>query len=75
MIGVDPTGQGRGLGSALISHTLARADAEEMPAYLDATSERSVPLYERHGFEVTEEFHLPKGGPPLWRMWRDPQPR
>lgn len=32
-------------------------------------------VYERHGFEVTEEFRLPKGGPPLWRMWREPQPR
>jgi len=75
MVGVEPAGQGRGLGSALIAHTLDRADAEGMPAYLDATTYRSVGLYERHGFEVTEEFRLPKGGPPLWRMWRDPQPR
>ncbi len=72
MIGVDPAGQGRGLGSALIAHGLERADAEGMPAYLDATTERSARLYERHGFQVTEEFRLPKGGPPLWRMWRDP---
>jgi len=20
-----------------------------------------------------EEFRLPEGGPPLWRMWRDPR--
>jgi hypothetical protein len=29
-------------------------------------------LYERHDFEVTEEFELPDG-PPLWRMWREPR--
>ena len=34
---------------------------------------RSRDLYMRHGFEVTEEFRLPDEGPPLWRMWREPQ--
>ena len=43
-----------------------------MPAYLNAGSPRSRDLYLRHGFEVTEEFRLPEGGPPLWRMWREP---
>ena len=71
MIGVEPSGQGRGHGSALLAHTLARCDAEGSPAYLDATTERSIGLYERHGFEVTEEVRLPKGGPPFWRMWRE----
>ncbi len=33
---------------------------------------RSRALYERHGFEVTGEFNLPSGGPPLWQMWREP---
>jgi len=73
MLGVVPAAHGRGLGSALLAHTLERCDAEGMPAYLDATTERSRALYERHGFEVTGEFRLPKGGPPLWRMWREPR--
>lgn len=72
MMGVDPAVQGRGLGSALLAHTLARCDEEGSPAYLEATTERSRALYERHGFEVTEEVGLPKGGPPFWRMWREP---
>jgi hypothetical protein len=44
-----------------------------MPAYLNAGSARSRDLYARHGFEVMEQFELPDGGPPLWRMWREPQ--
>ena len=52
---------------------LARCDRERMPAYLNAGSWRSRDLYLRHGFQVIEEFSLPDDGPPLWRMWRDPQ--
>ena len=71
-LGVEPEWQGRGLGSALMQPVLARCDAERMPAYLNAGSPRSRDLYLRHGFKVTEEFRLPDGGPPLWRMWREP---
>jgi hypothetical protein len=51
---------------------LDRCDAEKVPAYLEATSPRNRALYERHGFEVTEEFTLGPESPPLWRMWRPP---
>jgi GNAT superfamily N-acetyltransferase len=69
-IAVAPGGQGRGAGSALLAPVLERADAERMPAYLNAGSPRSRDLYLRHGFEVVSELRLPFGGPPLWRMWR-----
>jgi GNAT superfamily N-acetyltransferase len=72
-LGVQPEWQGRGLGSALMRPILERCDRERMPAYLNAGSPRSRDLYLRHGFEVTEEFRLPEGGPPLWRMWREPR--
>ena len=71
-IGVEPAGQGRGLGSALLAPMLARCDREGRGAYLNAGSPRSRHLYERHGFTVRSEFRLPFGGPPLWRMWREP---
>jgi GNAT superfamily N-acetyltransferase len=71
-LGVDPEWQGRGLGTALMGPMLKRSDREGVPAYLEATSARSRALYERNGFRVTEELRLPDG-PPLWRMWRDPQ--
>ncbi|MFZ5670039.1 MAG: GNAT family N-acetyltransferase [Pseudomonadota bacterium] len=52
MVGVDPSRQGQGLGAALLKEGLARCDAEGLPAYLESSSPRNVPLYERHGFEV-----------------------
>jgi GNAT superfamily N-acetyltransferase len=71
-VGVEPPWQGRGLGTALMRPVLDRCDGENVPAYLEASSPRNRVLYERHGFEVTEEFSLGPGSPPLWRMWRAP---
>jgi GNAT superfamily N-acetyltransferase len=52
LIGVDPTSQGRGYGSALLRHALVQVDRDSAPAYLESSNPRNVPLYERHGFEV-----------------------
>jgi GNAT superfamily N-acetyltransferase len=72
VLGVEPEAQGRGFGSALMQPILERCDRERLPAYLESSKRRNVVLYERHGFRVVEELRLPKDGPPLWRMWRDP---
>jgi GNAT superfamily N-acetyltransferase len=72
VLGVEPASQGRGLGSALMFPILSRCDAERVPAYLEASSPRNRALYERHGFEVTQEFRVGRGAPPIWGMWRDP---
>lgn len=69
-VGVRPGRQGEGIGSALIRPGLQYCDAAGLPAYLESSNERNVPLYERHGFEVTEELVLP-GGPTVWLMWRE----
>ena len=53
---------------------LARCDRERMPAYLESSTERSRALYERHGFQTTEVIRMPRGGPPLWLMWRQECP-
>lgn len=53
IIGVDPSRQGQGLGAALLKEGLRRCDADGLPAYLESSSPKNVPLYERHGFEVT----------------------
>jgi ribosomal protein S18 acetylase RimI-like enzyme len=73
-LGVEPAGQGRGVGSALLDQVLVRADGEAAAAYLDATTVRNRRLYERHGFEARGELRVP-GGPPLWPMWREPRSR
>ena len=70
-VGVEPEWQGRGLGTALMRPVLDRCDEEKMPAYLEASSPRNRALYERHGFQVTEQFSLGPDSPPLWRMWRN----
>jgi len=71
-IGVEPAGQGRGEGSALLEPMLERIDAEGACAYLEASTPRSRVLYERHGFVQTGEIGLPRGGPSIWPMWREP---
>lgn len=55
-LGVAPTAQGRGVGSAILKHTLAPLDASGTVGYLEATTDRNVALYQRHGFEVTGEI-------------------
>jgi ribosomal protein S18 acetylase RimI-like enzyme len=72
-IGTDPPAQGTGVGGDLMRSRLARCDAARLPAYLESSKERNVPFYERHGFRVTGEVSIPRGGPTLWLMWRDPQ--
>ena len=69
VIGVDPARQGHGLGSALLSHVLAKVDSEGMPAYLEASSPRSRELYLRHGFEVTGTIQV-ADSPSFWPMLR-----
>jgi GNAT superfamily N-acetyltransferase len=73
VLGTEPDAQGKGHGSAVLEPVLRECDAKAEPAYLESSKERNIPFYERHGFAVTEEIHLPKGGPPVWGMWRDPQ--
>jgi ribosomal protein S18 acetylase RimI-like enzyme len=69
-IGTDPAFQGRGCGTALLTHLAERCDAEGRPAYLESTDLRNQLLYHRHGFEVIDELRWPGGGPPFWPMWR-----
>lgn len=70
-VGVLPEMQGRGLGSALMAPTLERCDHEGLPAYLEASSERSAVLYERLGFEHISKLSV-LGSPPLRLMLRPP---
>ncbi len=58
-LGVSPLAQGRGIGAAILKATLSPLDAAGAPALLEATTERNVSLYQRHGFEVVENLRLP----------------
>jgi GNAT superfamily N-acetyltransferase len=52
-LGVDPAVQGRGLGTQLLRPGLALVDQSHLPAYLETPNPRTIPFYERLGFEVT----------------------
>ncbi|MGW6737674.1 GNAT family N-acetyltransferase [Streptomyces sp. NPDC055013] len=73
MIAAAPERQGEGLGTALMNAVLDRCDREGLPAYLEASSDRSRHLYERLGFELKgRPLDLPDG-PRMWPMWREPR--
>jgi ribosomal protein S18 acetylase RimI-like enzyme len=67
-LGVEPSRQGEGCGSAMLCALAARSAA---PLYLETCSQRNVALYECHGYVVTRELALPGGGPLVWTMVSD----
>jgi GNAT superfamily N-acetyltransferase len=73
LIEVDPAYQGKGIGSALLSHVLNLCDVQKVSAYLEATSPRNVPLYERCGFEAVGSIQV-ADSPEIIPMFRKPRP-
>lgn len=69
LIGVEPARQGQGHGSALLEHGLRLCDEARLPAYLESTNPRNIPLYERYGFEVIGEIRVGRC-PPIFPMLR-----
>lgn len=69
--------QRKGYGSALLRSLLAKADAEEMPCYLEATKVSLVPYYQAFGFDMVEEvklnFGLTNGHVSCYCMLREPK--
>jgi GNAT superfamily N-acetyltransferase len=74
MLGVTPSVQGQGHGTALLRayhEALDRTSGE--PAYLEAVSLRTRQVYLRHGYaDLGPPIQLPDGGPQMYPMWRDP---
>jgi len=71
-IGVEPSAQGRGIGSALVESGLTRARVDQAGVFLETGTPRNVPYYERFGFRVVEDPYAPDGGPRIWFMRWDP---
>ena len=59
----------------MLAEVLAGADSAGVPAYLESSNERNLPLYVRNGFRVVGELRALGHGPTIWRMWRAPPPR
>ena len=65
-----PEARRRGLASALIDETLALADADGVPVFLETADAAKVGFYQRFGFKLTGQAQLPFGGPALNLLWR-----
>ncbi len=68
-VGVEPKDQGKGYGAALMARGLEAVDREHVAAYLEATNPRSIPLYERFGFEVVGQMQA-GSSPAITPMFR-----
>lgn len=71
-VGVRSAAQGRGIGSVLLGHVLEKCDRRGAGAYVECSSSRSLSLYQRHGFQTQRQIALPRSGPALWLMYRQP---
>jgi ribosomal protein S18 acetylase RimI-like enzyme len=72
LMGVDPSQQGKGVGSALLQHTLMQLDHDNKLAYLESSNPRNIPLYKRHGFEILGTIQI-GSSPPITPMLRRPK--
>lgn len=66
-IGVDPSRQGRGVGTALMRVGLERGLQLGVDAFLETAVEANVAYYRRFGFEVVEQGAV-EDGPTIWFM-------
>jgi ribosomal protein S18 acetylase RimI-like enzyme len=72
LLGVDPLYHGKGFGSALLQHALAKCDQDNVYAYLESSNPRNIPLYERHGFELLGTIQFDTS-PSIFPMLRKPK--
>ena len=67
----DPKAQRKGAGSALMKALTDRAEAENMPIYLETHDENNVTYYKRFGFGLIHQDIIPKHGLDIWCMIRE----
>jgi GNAT superfamily N-acetyltransferase len=67
-LGVEPGYQGKGFGSCILKHLIAKADELGVGCYLENANPRNVPFYQHFGFQIIREKEII--GIPSWFMWR-----
>ena len=70
LLGVDPKYQGSGYGGRLLRGMLSQADEAGLSCYLETTTKENVAMYRHFGFEVIDEFTVPKTPVEIWIMLR-----
>jgi hypothetical protein len=58
-IGVDPSAQGKGVGSAFVQEIIDKSVAMQRPIYLETSMVQNVPFYQKLGFEKYDEIREP----------------
>jgi len=71
-IAADPSQTGKGYGSKMLTHTLTKCDEDNEPAYLESTNKANLTLYQRYGFELTNEIQV-GNSPLIYTMMRQPR--
>ncbi|MEV6358174.1 GNAT family N-acetyltransferase [Streptomyces hydrogenans] len=62
-IGVSDTARGLGVGTALLTYRLSAIDAQQLPAYLEATTTANQRLYDRLGFRPVRRIETASATP------------
>lgn len=57
-IGVDPGDQNRGLGSDLLKEVIKEGESIHRPVYLETSTLKNIPWYEKFGFKIYNELDL-----------------
>ncbi|MFM9500732.1 GNAT family N-acetyltransferase, partial [Streptomyces galilaeus] len=57
-IGVDPVAQSQGVGSKLLQDIIDYSNSNNRPIYLETSTVKNLPWYEKFGFEVYNEQDL-----------------
>ncbi|MGC8738529.1 MAG: GNAT family N-acetyltransferase [Candidatus Hydrogenedens sp.] len=64
ILGVHPSAQGKGIGSALVQHVISCANRDKVPAYVITHKEKNIIFYEKNGFKLLNKKNFLPGGPP-----------
>jgi ribosomal protein S18 acetylase RimI-like enzyme len=66
VIGVDAAHQGKGLGKSLLQPVMRRAEADNVPIYLETAQPSNISFYKSLGFKIVKEVLEPVSGLKLW---------
>jgi GNAT superfamily N-acetyltransferase len=72
-IATRPEWRGKGLGAEVTAPGLAECDRNGWPAFLNSTTPRNHPFYERLGFAPLATVQPGAGAPTIHPMWREPR--